>query len=234
VSLRARIVCSASVAPERLLERLRLGHWWPGLAQDHPELLARRDEILLTLAPDDLILVKETLLATIYDADTRTWGLLNSPVQDAYVVRLFNRHPTRLKAAVARLVSQLQARDGSDWRVHFPERVEVLEANSTTSAFWGKIMPERRMALAVSERYAEAGVGAWALALAVIFLIVSSPLGDPWVRDLGVGQAWHVWIEGVLERFSSAALVTATVSWAEVLFHWMAIRRLPLVEWRLD
>lgn len=152
--------------------------------------------------------------------------------------RLKNPVSERLKAACEKLVADLQpvvADRGKAKRpaFEFVHRVEVLEPNSQDHAFSGEILPPKRFWLAVNERKTEAYVGAFAAGLAVLLLIATAPPLRSYLLSR-FGQEWQQWISGNLERFNTAALVTVTISWFEVLLHWFDIKRKSYIRWTLE
>lgn len=75
--MRAIIKCKSRIETSKLDGVLKEKGWWPTLAQEHPELLRRKDEILSHVAEDDLVMVKETMLFAIHDDITKSWGIVS-------------------------------------------------------------------------------------------------------------------------------------------------------------
>jgi hypothetical protein len=163
---------------------------------------------------------------------------VSNPSKHALTFRLKTPVSERLKAACEKLVADLQPvvgdRDkGRNPAFAFVSRVEVLEPNSQDHAFSGEILPPSRFWLAVQERKTEAYVGAFAAALAILLLVVTSPSIKAAVLSFATAD-WQDWISGNLERFTTATLVTLAISWFEVALHWFDIRRKSSIRWTLD
>jgi hypothetical protein len=131
---------------------------------------------------------------------------------------------------LAQAAPDLTAKGGT-WSIKFFPRIEVLEPNSEDHAFSGEILPPKRFWLAIVERKTEACIGLFTAAVAAVLLFITSPLiaGTP-----DAATSWHTWTAGNLERFTTASAVTMTISWFQVLLHWVEIRRQTYVRWMLD
>lgn len=236
--MRAILRCSTSVEREGLDALLSSQNWWPSVSQDHEIVKSQRSDILSHISDQDRDLAQETLLYTIYDDTTKTWGIVSNPTKHALTFRLKNPVSERLKAACEKLVADLQplasGRDGARRpALAFVSRVEILEPNSQDHAFSGEILPPKRFWLAVQERKTEAYVGAFAAGLALLLLVATSP---PLKRVLlsAATPEWQGWLSGNMERFSTATLVTLAISWFEVALHWFDTRRRSTIRWTLD
>lgn len=236
--MRAILRCSTTVEKEELDGLLSSQNWWPNISQEHEIVKAHREDIVSHIAEQDRDLAHATLLYTIYDDTTKTWGIVSNPSKHALTFRLKNPVSERLKAACEKLVADLQPVGGDRDRAKGPafvfgSRVEVLEPNSQDHAFSGEILPPKRFWLAVEERKTEAYVGAFAAALALLLLIATSPPVKAAFLS-GARPEWQGWLSGNLERFTTATLVTLTISWFEVILHWFDIRRKGFIRWILE
>jgi hypothetical protein len=179
--MRAIIKCSTSVKPEELDTIISDHYWWPKLDQEHEHIKEKTEDILAHVAKEDQTLVKETLLFTIYDEETKTWGIVNNPSDHVITFRLKNSVSERLKAACEKLVGQIQTHSFSHRKspghlFKFSPRIDVLEPNSDNHAFSGEVLSPRRFLLAVAERKTEALVGGFAFIVAVCLLTLTSPI----------------------------------------------------------
>ncbi|MBC7545086.1 MAG: hypothetical protein H7338_20360 [Candidatus Sericytochromatia bacterium] len=231
--MRARLVCHTNMTIDELKSALVQLHLWPEMDQEHPDLKARQTEILASGVSSDIPLVNETLVGTIYESHTQTWGVINRPAGGRYVLRLQHPDAQALRRAAETVVVGLKQVTHGRHRVQFPEPFEVQEPNTASTAFWGHVLPRGRWALALKERPTEAFIGALTLVMSVILLTASSPWGGAILVPLVPDPHWHTWLDGLLDRFASATLMTGALSWAEVLFHWLAVRRLPNIRWEL-
>ncbi|HXJ11042.1 MAG TPA: hypothetical protein VNH19_02125 [Candidatus Limnocylindrales bacterium] len=188
------------------------------------------------MAQDHKPLLEKTFTCTIYDEETKTWGIVNQPQSQNITFRLKNQSSDKLKAATEKLIRQLQTArrtHGPDSRpaFSFQPRVEVFEANSEDHAFYGEILKPRSFRQAVKEREQEARIGLFAgIGAAILLLLTSPPVATHVVGD--VNLPWGRWASGNYERFATAALVTTTVSWLEVIMHWLFTLRQPIILWK--
>jgi len=229
--MRAIIGSASAVSRDDLEAHLRLVGWWPSLSQDDAEILTHRDDILQHVSQADQTLTARTLLCTIYDEETRSWGIVSNPATGQVTIRLKNASSERLKHACEKIIQQLGALDASPFK--FGPRIEVLEPNSEHHAFSGQIVPPQRLWHAILDRKREAWVGSFAYSLAGLLLFVTSPTGAQWFLA-GIAPSWRLWVSGNLERFSTAALVTGTLLWFEVGLHWLELRRQPVIRWDFE
>jgi hypothetical protein len=233
--MRAIIKCTTSIKQEELAKVMQEHGWWPRLDQEHDLIKERTEDILGHVANDDLTLVKATLLFAIYDEETKTWGIVNNPSDNVITFRLKNSISERLKAACDKLVGHIQFLHSNNpgHLFRFSPRIDVLEPNSDNHAFSGEVLPPRRLLLAITERKTEALVGLFAFFVAVCLLIVTSPVVSEHILP-AADSKWRQWIAGNLERSTTAALITGTLLWFEVLLHWFDIKRRSIIRWSFD
>jgi hypothetical protein len=228
VKMRAIILCDTLVENNDLESILSEINWLPNMEDDNLELLERKKEILEHIPKDAKKLVESTFVCTIYDDETKTWGIVNRPNKHRLSFRLKNPVSDRLKKASIKLVSDMRTNKHTDgkFKFDFLPRVEVLEPGNENYSFAGEILPPHRLKLAISQRKTESYVAIFAGIIAIVLLIVTSPIILP-VKT----NSWEIWFSGTLERFSTAALVTMTISAFEVFLHWSEIRRQDLIKW---
>jgi hypothetical protein len=235
--MRAIVNCRTHVEKESLDGLLSECDWWPSLPQTDPEITSKKDEILKHVSDQDRPLVTGTFLYTIYDAETKTWGLVNSPAKHVITFRLKNPFSERLKAACSKLIADLERltsprKDGKH-SFDFSPRIDVLEPNSENYAFSGEILPKSTFLFAITERKTEAYVGLFAFISTILLLIITSPVISH--IFLGVNDTeWKRWFSGNLERCTTAMIVTTIISWFEVLLNYFAIRRHNRIRWSLE
>jgi len=228
--MRAIIRVKTNIQDERLHEILKARGWLPRITK--AEVLERRKkEILDTIHPDDLEVVIETLLPYIVlDDPTKTWGIVNRPADDLVTFRLKNPIPDRLKTATEKLIRDLQLANEKDVNFAIESKIEVLEPGGDMHAFSGTVLPKNRFALAVQRRQNEWWVGVVAFIASLILLIATVP---PIQGFLGITNAteWGAWNLGFLERLSTSTIVTATVSWLNIILYWFDLRRQTAIVW---
>jgi hypothetical protein len=237
--MRAIVKCTAAtpVEADKLQKTLEQHDWWPRLPQDDPEVTERKNEILGHVAEDDRPLVEGTLVCTIYDEETKTWGIVNNTTTHVLTFRLKNPIADRLKAAAEKLVSDLSSVtvgkriDGGAFR--FQQQIVVLEPHSEHSAFTGQILPSKGFLLAVKERKRETCVGIFTVVLTLLLVALTAPPIARWFFTTP-DKDWQEWITGNLNRFTTAASVTATIAWFEVLLYWFQVRRQSAIRWSLE
>ena len=235
--MRARV--KLDIDPSRSWDDLRaaLDHanWIPSLAADSPSVLMRRREILADIGAENKEAASETTKLVIFDEANEAWGLVNNVTGRTYTIRI--KHPDReaLKRSSARLVEDLQSSMVHLFRDRrpaftFQPQIDVLLPESNQLAFQGTVLPPKRFRAALQERRSEAALGLAAFLAAGTLLVVTAPpfLGPP----MSGADSWYVWATGNLERLSTAALVTAAVSWLEVVIRWFQLRRQPTIRWR--
>lgn len=236
--MRAIIKCDSTIDLDVLEAFLSTNNLWPALPQDHPEVLKKREDLLNTIAPEDRPLAENTLLYTIYHDGTKTWGIVNRPSKHSYTFRLKNPVALKLQSACQKLVSDLQAPGGKysgngQASFAFTAPIDVLEPGKDDHAYFGEVIPQQRLQMVVQKRRTEAMVGTWAAVVGIIMLILTIPPAVELIL-LWLGPVWMPWVRGLLERLSSSAFVTAIVSWLNILFFWLNIRRQPAIRWSLE
>jgi len=85
----------------------------------------------------------------------------------------------------------------------------------------------------VQKRHIEALVGTLAAIVGVALLVLTMPP----IADQGLtwlGPVWMLWVRGLLERLSTSSFVTAIVSWLNIIFFWLDIRRQPAIRWAFE
>lgn len=236
--MRAIIKCESNIDVDGLDAFLSSKNLWSSLPQDHPEVLKKRQEILDTIAPEDLPLVENTLLYTIYHEGTKTWGIVNRPSKHSITFRLKNPVAIKLQSACQKLVSDLQASggvhgSGTHMKFTFSAPIDVLEPGKDDHAYFGEVMPQQRLQMVVQKRRTEALVGICAALVGIALLVLSMPpIVDMLLASLG--PVWLAWTRGLLERLSSSAFVTAIVSWLNIVFFWLDVRRQPAIRWAFE
>lgn len=228
--MRSIILCDTSIENDDLELILSEINWFPNIPQDSKEVIERKNEIIEHIPKDAKILVESTIVCTIYDDETKTWGIVNRPNKHRLSFRLKNPVSEKLKKASIKLVSDMRTKQymHTDGKFHFDflSRIEVLEPGNENYSFAGEILPPQRLKLAISQRKTETYVAIFAGLIAILLLMITSPIIFP----IKVNP-WEIWFFGTLERISTAALVTMTISVFEVFFHWSEIRRQDLIKW---
>lgn len=238
--MRAIIKCTAAshVGQDELQKVLDALDWLPRIPQDDSYITGKQAEIFHNVAEDDRSLVEKTFLLTIYNEDTKTWGIVNNPTSHVFTFRLKNPVADRLKAAAEKLVQDLSTTsvgkhrvDGGEFK--FVDQIVVLEPNSDHSAYTGEVLPAKGFMLAVRERKRESYVGAFTVFLTILLLVITSPPFSRWLF-VSFSQPWQDWLTGNLNRFTTAASVTATIAWFEVILYFFEVRRQSTIRWILD
>lgn len=237
--MRAIIKCITTVDPQKLDGLLIEKDWWPGLDQNHTEVLKHKEDILSHVADEDRAIAENTFLYTIYDEATKSWGIINNPTKHGVTFRVKNPDSDRLKRACERLARNLQELSSEKKRgeigtgFDFISKIEVLEPNSTDHAYSGEVLPADRKALAIQQKRNEFWVGVLALGSALLLLVITLPP----IETLFLGSLtvdWHDYWKGFLDRLGTSAFVTATISGLNVLLHYFEISRKSIIRWTFD
>jgi hypothetical protein len=236
--MRAVIRCRTNVEPQALDALLSERDWWPNLPQEHEVVQERKQEILDQVKEGDRDIAEGTHLYTIYDAETRSWGIISNPTKGLITFRIKNPVSDRLKKATEKLIYDFQVANPTKMRkdgicFDFHPMIEVLEPNSTNHAYSGEIIPSNKLRFAVQQRKIEASVGLIAALFAVLFSLLTIPsIRSPLFQRLPT--EWFTWLSGFMERLATSSIVVATISWLNLLLHWLELRRKGLVSWSLD
>ena len=236
--MRAVVRCRSNVEPQVLDALLSDRDWWPNLPQEHEVVQERKQEILDQVREGDRDIAEGTHLYTIYDADSRSWGIVSNPTKGLITFRLKNPVSDRLKNATEKLIYDFQVgnakelkRDGMTFDFH--PTVEVLEPNSTNQAYSGEIIPFKKFRFAIRQRRIEATVGLIAALFAIFFSLLTVPsIRSPLFQRLA--PEWFTWLSGFMERLATSSIVVATISWLNLLLHWLDLRRKGVIRWSLD
>lgn len=201
-------------------------------------------------------IIDATVICTIFDGETKTWGIVSRPNKYRISFRLKNPVASRLKNACESLVRSLRSektlefliREGhvnkntNIWRYfpflhsiflpkeyfHFYPLIEILEKNSDQYSFSGKIVHRSAFAAAVEERTIEFYIILFSGFIAIFLLYLTSPAS---LLDFANFGEWKEWVRGNMERVSTAALLTMIISGLELFLHWMTIRRESSIKW---
>jgi hypothetical protein len=236
--MRAVIRCKTNIESEALDGLLSERDWWPSLPQEHEVVEERRREILEHVKEGDRDIAEGTHLYTIYDADTRTWGTVSNPTKGKITFRLKNSVSDRLKRATEKLIYDFQTFSAGKLQLDevgfdFHPMIEVLEPDSQNYAYSGEIIPKNKLKYAINQRKIEATVGLIAALFAVLFSLLTVPsIRSPLFQRLA--PEWFVWLSGFMERLATSAIVVATISWLNLLLHWLELRRRGVIRWSLD
>lgn len=231
--MRAIIRIKTNVEDERIDDILKKYGWLPRI-KNQEVLDNRRDEILAMIHKDDLEVVNETILPyTLLDDPTKTWGIVNRPADNLITFRLKNQYPDRLKTATEKLIRDLQKVSATETGIffEFDSKIEVLEPGGFMHALSGSVLPTNRLILAIQRRRSEwlVGIAAFITAMAFLFFTI------PPFREAFFGPppiiGWGDWTLGFLERLSTSAIVTGTVSWLTVFLYWFELRRQSVIVW---
>lgn len=205
--------------------------WKPNVNDANLATLAegQKTDILATVAGEDKAIVAASYRVMIYSDRVRTWGLVNEPNENEFVVRLRNKFPEKLKKACESLIASLRKYQTKHptLKMDFGETISVLEPHSEVHAFYGNVLPEKKLKLAWEQRKAQAWAGAAASLLAILSLIASFPI-------FWDSTPWNHWLQGNLERFSTTMVVTVVFSWLPVLQRWQELKDENVIEWDLS
>ncbi len=236
--MRAVIRCRTNVEPEALDALLSKRDWWPAVPQDHELVEERKRDILNQVKEGDRDIAEGTHLYTIYDAETRSWGIISNPTKRTITFRLKNPVSDRLKAATEKLIYDFQVlgennRKPDGMLFEFFPTVEVLEPNSQNHAFSGVIIPAGTLKYAIDKRTIEAAAGLIAALFAAMFSLLTIPSARSLLFNW-LSPEWFTWLSGFLERLATSAIVVATISWLNLLLYWLDLRQRGVVRWSLD
>lgn len=96
-------------------------------------------------------------------------------------------------------------------------------------AFSGSVLPMNRFTLALQRRKTEWRVGIAAFLVALVLLLVAIPPLRAGIENILLDD-WE-WILGFIDRLSTSAIVTGTVSWLNVFLYWFELRRQTVIIW---
>lgn len=232
--MRAILICTTDLSPEEMQSGLARIGWWSALPQNSNEIAERKAAILNDIAATDKSLVAETLWYVIYNAESKTWGIVNSPTAGRVTVRLTHPSVDTLKSACDHFVNGVQKalgepdRRGID-RLDFSPEVQILPAGSATVIRRGEVLTEARLHTLIEERKVEFRVARSALLLAlVIFAVTIPPIEEPFKQ---MSPKWAGWFFGILERVGTAAVTTFTVFCFDLFQRLRRLRENTAIRW---
>lgn len=226
-------------------EKLAYKNWFASVLQNHKILIDQKEIILETVHGDDKELLRATHIFTVYDAYTGSYGIICPTSASVVEFRIRNPDSVLLKRASEKMVQDLQSVYTKRHRRFFNRRsvsqsptrifldedeptissfgvINVFEAQSNRQAFYGEVLPlrkfPRRLRVAFRDRKGEAILSG----LTFLFACVSFYTAVMTSNQL---------IKGSFERLSTAFLVTAFVSFLQILLHWFDIKRQPVIKW---
>lgn len=235
--MRAIIICTTDLSPDELQDGLARIGWWPSLPQDSPEVTEHRKAILSEVASQDQNEVEELLWFTIHNAQSNTWGIVESPSKGRITVRLKNEDITLLKRACEDFVRSVQKtlgepdRRGID-RLDFLPELQILPPRTTKATLRGEILTETRLHNLIEERRVEYRTARSALILAlVIFAVTIPPVEQPLYKASEDIAAWAKWGFGILERVGTAAVTTFTMFCFDIVQRLRHLKENTVVRW---
>lgn len=136
--MRAIISCTTPLSNEEIIAVLNDINWIPNTCVDPNELTkletdiaSKREEIFINIPSEIITTLKATTFATIYDGDTKTWGIVTRINKNRITFRLKNPISSRLKIACESLVNQLR----SDIPYKTLKNIQDNEAENTYEIF---------------------------------------------------------------------------------------------------
>lgn len=228
--MRAVIKCEGELQDQQLSAWLENHNWLPNEAQDSPVVEGHKQETLRYIPDQDRTIAEKTHCLTLFDEVTRSWGTVCRPNKHRLTFRLKNPVSDKLKKACERFV--LDVHKVGDLR--FAETtIEVLEPQGEHQAFVGTVLPATRWDLVKREKRTEYRVMLASGVITILCLASTTPWFKPVVLS-PFSADWARWMEGILERLGTTAIVTSIVSGLEVFLHWRELEKGPPVRWRLE
>ena len=232
--MRALLLCATDLSPDQLQEGITRCGWWSQLPQDSDEIQRRKAEVLARVPQAYRELVAQTYWYTIYNDETKTWGIVNSPTSGRIAIRLVNDNTATLKKACEILVRGLQEtvgepdREGVDHLDFLPE-VTIMAPDNAVATYRGEILSEARLRALLRERRIEYRTASYALGLALfIFVVTTPPLEAPL---LAYNDKWARWFFGILERTGTAAITTFTLFCFDIASRLRALQEKMVIRW---
>jgi hypothetical protein len=203
--MRAILRCNAQVTQDGFRTILHELQWWPPQNLDNRVLSEQKEQLLSSISPEDIEIVKATVWYMIYSNNLKTWGLVSSPNPGVVEIRLRNQVSAQLRRASEQVVTDLQnyltgKLGGTAPAFEFKDTIEVLEPNSQHHAYYGEPLPtqpRRKWKLAKTERRPEWVLGHILLAIAVLLVSLTIPPMGKRVSAV-LSKEWFEWGEGTL------------------------------------
>jgi hypothetical protein len=229
-SLRAIIRFNITPDINGLRELLEELNWIPKGEDDEQD--QHKADILDDVAIDKPH-VERTFKFMVLEPDTSTWGLVSNPAGTSINVRLKNHDADLLRKASLKLVSDLDKitspgrRPKPKYRIKFSGRIDVLAPHSTNLAFFGNITDGHPWQATRRERKPEFAILVLAVVVGLSLLLVTSP---PSPFRAGSDYA-GTWLQGNLDRLTSAAIFSALTAGLQVVLRYFELRRSPIIDW---
>jgi hypothetical protein len=196
--------------------------------------------ILDQVYPEDSALAWATFQYPILHRPTRTWGTVHyEPGTLHSEVRLRNSRSEPLKVATEALVENLESASARSalGALRF-QTIRVLEPQSGIEAFLGEVLSGRTLRSVLHEKRRELQVALVFLALALILMLVVSPLLMSVDYKLHAEKIWKngwlAWWGGNLSRVGSALFVGVFLPVVQVILFWLERRRRAAIRWDLS
>lgn len=207
----------------------------------------QRENILREFSDHDLV-CRENTFCTIYDTDTKTWGIVNRITKYKIEFRLINYDSSDLKKACGNLVTMLRSNIPKNLLglsnlqkvIHpnnkifvFSTYIHVLQGNR--EAFHGTILNENLLKAATLQKKREVWLIVVAGVTSIILLILTSPVCyDLFEGGSSISREWGLWLSGIFHGLSSAALVTCSISILELFLYRQQLKREAPIIWSSD
>lgn len=219
--------------------RIILGH---SDTHQMPQILERMQkekrqaaEMLLTIPKDNderELALSQAKFSIRYAGNhgVAVWGLVCVDLPKV-IIRWRHRVGRALEGATEAFVASVFSQDETGvFKPMGPtEIIPVREPLTTDDAYTGSVIPPgpHTKSLARRQRSIEIKVGLCAVIFFCAFLVLGGI-----VAWFAVDSPMLHWLGGVLDRFASAALITAIVTGLNYMFHLRSLRQKPIIDWQ--
>ncbi|WP_292379149.1 hypothetical protein [Methanosarcina sp. UBA289] len=259
--MRAIISCTTPLSNEEIIAILSDINWVPNtcvnseeLPQLEKDIAERKEEIFINIPLEIITTLKATTFATIYDGDTKTWGIVTRTNKYRITFRLKNPISSRLKKACESLVSQLRSdipyktlknklnNEAENTHEIFNEYnkvlfklstpIQILEKDTDHESFYGEILNESLIKATMADKSNQAIIVLSSGLVTLLLFVVTSPycsfiFSGKWLIPLD----WAEWLDGILGRVSTATLVTFFVGLLELYLYWVYLTKVAPIRW---
>lgn len=224
--MRALIRFKSKISDDELVEAAKELMLWPPFDQADPEAVKRKDEILATISDEDRLIADRTFRYVLYSDVTRTWGTLHH-WENRIDIRFKHHDSGRLKVDCEKVIEYLQK--PAKYRHEFIDNIHVLEPNSSTQAYLGRIRPPGTWKDVRVEKKSELQIAMWASIVSIAMLASTFP----WSGDVPYDPI-KVWLFGILDRIGTGTIVTAAIAYLNLVLYYVHLRRSSGITWEFD
>lgn len=228
--MRALIRCNTNFTQEEFMDILDKNNWIPSSNLSKEILDKRKTSILKHLLEDKRMQVKDTFKFMIYHNPTETWGIVNSITDQTFNIRFNNPSVDQIRVCCSSFVESFKNYSyyEKSTKNHIEFDVVDVQDDDGGNQFPGDVLHGSSRSIALARRRNEFFIANIAMFLFLSIELFTSPLFSSFWN---MSDPWGGWIYGNLERLTPALLIICALSYVEIYWEVLRVRRESPIKW---